>query len=146
MTRQWRRAIVLFDNERVRSEQPAPAVKEDVVPSDPCGDRGTDDPIAGCLRLPLERRPFHDLGDRSDVEMRVRIDHLDPLAADGHLATLRRGALRGLCERVVRETAGDAHARCRRCDGFDEVSSIAHHILLIRRPVKGRPTHIEFVV
>ena len=99
--------------------------------------RSADDPVARRSRLPLEGRALHDVGNLGNVEMRVRIDHLDPLAADEDLAPLRRGALRGLRERVVREAAGDAHARCRRCDGFDEVSSIAHHILLIRRPVKG---------
>src|SRR5262245_1381326 len=94
----------------------------DAVAIHPGDSLGADDAVTGCDRLPLERRAFHDPGDVGDVEMMVRVNHLDALAADGDLAPLRHRALLRPRETALRHEATGR----RRRKSFDEITTIAH--------------------
>src|SRR6185503_10350680 len=67
-----------------------------------------------------------DVRHGGDVQVRVRVNHLDALAADGDLAALRRRAPGRLRQHVIGEPAADADAGGRRGDRFHEVSAILH--------------------
>src|SRR5205085_1543821 len=67
----------------------------------------------------------HDGGDLGDVEMRMRVDDLDPFAADEDLAPFRRGAL-GPRQASLRDEAARGRSRNR----LHEVTTSAHSRLL----------------
>src|SRR6185503_19593822 len=98
----------------------------DAVAIHPGDSLGTDDAVTGCHRLLLERRPFHDPGDVGDVEMVVRVNHLDAFAADGDLAPLRRRAALRPRKTALRHVATGR----RRRKSLDEITTIAHGDLL----------------